>query len=193
MENFWHNIEQLWHDQDEALRQQGRLMNSEQLQQLIEAEEAQRHSRRRSRMLTAAAACLLMLLGASFFFSLQAPSPSSLQPATAMNGSSSTLIAEDTLATTIQTIVKDTIKRLQKSVASVAAPTPASQLIAEASGMSEIEQVLRTQDSVAPASWRKPDTLKKTSLQMHGIRAFCNHQCNVPDIEQEANTLLAMI
>ena len=110
-----------------------------------------------------------------------------------MNGSSSTLIAEDTLATTIQTIVKDTIKRLQKSVASVAAPTPASQLIAEASGMSEIEQLLRTQDSAAPASWRKPDTLKKTSLQMHGIRAFCNHQCNVPDIEQEANTLLAMI
>lgn len=191
MENFWHNIEQLWHDQDEALRQQGRLMNSEQLQQLIEAEEAQRHSRHRSRLLIAAAACLLMLLGATFFFSLQAPSPSCLQPVTAMNDPSSSLIAEDTVATTIQTIVKDTIKRLQKSVTSITATAP--QLIAEVSEMSEMEQILLAEDSAAPVSWHKPDTLKKSSLPSHGIRAFCNHQCSVPDIEQEANTLLAMI
>lgn len=191
MDNFWNDIEQLWHQQDEPLQQQGRLMKREQLQQLIEAEEEKQHSRRRSRLLIAAAACLLMLLGATFFFSLQAPSPSSLQPVTAMNGSNSMQIAEDTVATTIQTIVKDTIKRLQKSVASITAPTP--QLIAEATEVAEIEQMLLAEDSAAPVSWRKPDTLKKTSLQIHGIRAFCNHQCSVPDIEQEANTLLAMI
>lgn len=186
MDNFWNDIEQLWHQQDKDL--QGRHLSREQLQQLIEAAEERQHQRRRSRLLVAAAACLLMLLGAAFYFSMQEPRPALSQQYASATTAPNAVMQEDTVAGILQTIVKDTIKRMQR--ASITSPAP--QLMA-AAAMPDIELMPHPTDSAAPLAQRSIDSVKETTPPNHNIRYLCNHQCTLVDLEQQANALIAMI
>ena len=182
MDNFWNDIEQLWHQQDKDL--QGRHLSREQLQQLIEAAEERQHSRR----LVAAAACLLMLLGATFYFAMQEPRPALSQQYASVTTAPDAVMKEDTVASILQTIVKDTIKRMQR--ASITSPTP--QLMAAAT-VPDMELMPHPTDSAAPLAQRSIDSVKETAPSSHSIRYLCNHQCTLADLEQQASTLIAMI
>lgn len=182
MDNFWNDIEQLWHQQDKDL--QGRHLSREQLQQLIEAAEERQHSRR----LVAAAACLLMLLGAAFYFSMQEPRPALSQQYASVTTAPDAVMKEDTVAGILQTIVKDTIKRMQR--ASITSPAP--QLMAAAT-VPDMELMQHPMDSAAPLAQRSIDSVKETAPSSHSIRYLCNHQCTLADLEQQASTLIAMI
>lgn len=182
MDNFWNDIEQLWHQQDKDL--QGRHLSREQLQQLIEAAEERQHSRR----LVAAAACLLMLLGATFYFAMQEPRPALSQQYASVTTAPDAVMKEDTVAGILQTIVKDTIKRMQR--ASITSPAP--QLIAAAT-VPDMELMQHPMDSAAPLAQRSIDSVKETAPSSHSIRYLCNHQCTLADLEQQASTLIAMI
>lgn len=182
MDNFWNDIEQLWHQQDKDL--QGRHLSREQLQQLIEAAEERQHSRR----LVAAAACLLMLLGATFYFAMQEPRPALSQQYASVTTAPDAVMKEDTVAGILQTIVKDTIKRMQR--ASITSPTP--QLMAAAT-VPDMELMQHPMDSAAPLAQRSIDSVKETAPSSHSIRYLCNHQCTLADLEQQASTLIAMI
>lgn len=182
MDNFWNDIEQLWHQQDKDL--QGRHLSREQLQQLIEAAEERQHSRR----LVAAAACLLMLLGATSYFAMQEPRPALSQQYASVTTAPDAVMKEDTVAGILQTIVKDTIKRMQR--ASITSPAP--QLIAAAT-VPDMELMQHPMDSAAPLAQRSIDSVKETAPSSHSIRYLCNHQCTLADLEQQASTLIAMI
>lgn len=182
MDNFWNDIEQLWHQQDKDL--QGRHLSREQLQQLIEAAEERQHSRR----LVAAAACLLMLLGATFYFAMQEPRPALSQQYASVTTAPDAVMKEDTVAGILQTIVKDTIKRMQR--ASITSPAP--QLMAAAT-VPDMELMQHPMDSAAPLAQRSIDSVKETAPSSHSIRYLCNHQCTLADLEQQASTLIAMI
>lgn len=182
MDNFWNDIEQLWHQQDKDL--QGRHLSREQLQQLIEAAEERQHSRR----LVAAAACLLMLLGATFYFAMQEPRPALSQQYASVTTAPDAVMKEDTVASILHTIVKDTIKRMQR--ASITSPTP--QLMAAAT-VPDMELMQHPMDSAAPLAQRSIDSVKETAPSSHSIRYLCNHQCTLADLEQQASTLIAMI
>lgn len=186
MDNFWNDIEQLWRQQDKDL--QGRHLSREQLQQLIEAAEERQHSRRRSRRLVAAAACLLMLLGTAFYFSMQEPRPALSQQYASATTAPDAIMKEDTVASILQTIVKDTIKRMQR--ASITSPTP--QLMAAAT-VPDMELMQHPMDSAAPLAQHNIDSVKETAPSSHSIRYLCNHQCTLADLEQQASTLIAMI
>lgn len=182
MDNFWNDIEQLWHQQDKDL--QGRHLSREQLQQLIEAAEERQHSRR----LVAAAACLLMLLGATFYFAMQEPRPALSQQYASVTTAPDAVMKEDTVASILHTIVKDTIKRMQR--ASITSPAP--QLMAAAT-VPDMELMQHPMDSAAPLAQRSIDSVKETAPSSHSIRYLCNHQCTLADLEQQASTLIAMI